>query len=1133
MHKKHLIFHGIINIFFKMPRRYNSFDRFDRPRPPKSGLRGKEIGMYYKALSIEKGKKNKKNNVIRFKIPPSIVSSLYSNLASIEKLAKGLNICIKPIEKLTIAETPKGLKPELSLHEAMYMNTSTAENKNSVQASDNENLFEAKTPLTDFKKLEDISMISEDAELRSPSDVDNKSNGIPVFGSIQKEIDATAICSPDKKNKILETDNDVLMTPGPSKDFISVKDETVEIKLENRFLSLRSSVNYKYGYEDIITGTFDEKLDECLARGININIKNEVNNDLSFAMIEEYNDMLSKDGYKLHMKFRDKLPTYQKYEELLNMINNNQVLVISGETGCGKSTQVPQIILDDAIINKRGANVKILVTQPRRIAASSLAMRVAEERNEKLGNSVGYAVRLEKVDPRPLGSIMFCTTGILLTELEVNQSLSNYSHIILDEVHERDTHIDLSMCMLKKVLNKRKDLKLILMSATINAEHLTSYFGDCQRIHIEGIAYPVQDVYLEEILKMTGYKLPPAENKRADKRKTWQNHTKKAKAMAASEMEKDIQYKAEIGPWLETVKGKIGWDVCTTLLDARIEDINIDLIVEVLKLISSKEPGAVLVFLPGIGDITKLMSVMEQSCEFPKSKFDVYPLHSRLPSLEQHKIFQRPPTGIRKIIIATNIAETSITIDDIVYVIDCGKIKYSGLSIADNISTLKTEWISQANLRQRRGRAGRCQPGVCYHLVTSFRAGKLEPSLKPEMQRSDLLEPVLAIKRLRLGKAADALKDMAAPPAEETIKAAVKHLQQCGALNESEILTPLGWHLARLPVHPAAGKLLLLGALFGCLDRAASVAAVWGFKDPFQLVIGKEKQMDLAKKELALGEPSDHVAISEAIIQWEQCPRQHRNNFAYKNFLSMNTLKLLSEMKHQLADNLRQMGFLNTGNIKSAWENRNANNLSLFKAIVAAALYPNIGSVRWTNLHNRNPRKTPRIKVWTPEDGSIALHPSSVMANKHNGGLNAQPMCASPGANWLVYWLKRRSTDLFLFDVTLVYTLPLLFFGELHVSPAEDPDDCIISIEKISVCCKKETTQLLFEMRSLLDHVLADKIMASSEHSVKNNAFEEQVLNAVIKLITAEDEGAEYLNSDDDNSESDHSEYETSRRWYR
>lgn len=241
---------------------------------------------------------------------------------------------------MTIAETPKGLKPELSLHEAMYMNTSTAENKNSVQASDNENLFEAKTPLTDFKKLEDISMISEDAELRSPSGVDNKSNGIPVFGSIQKEIDDTAICSPDKKNKILETDNDVLMTPGPSKDFISVKDETVEIKLENRFLSLRSSVNYKYGYEDIITGTFDEKLDECLARGININIKNEVNNDLSFAMIEEYNNMLSKDGYKLHMKFRDKLPTYQKYEELLNMINNNQVLVISGETGCGKSTQV-------------------------------------------------------------------------------------------------------------------------------------------------------------------------------------------------------------------------------------------------------------------------------------------------------------------------------------------------------------------------------------------------------------------------------------------------------------------------------------------------------------------------------------------------------------------------------------------------------------------------------------------------------------------------------------------------------------------------------------------------------------------------------------------------------------------------
>ncbi|KAM3965865.1 ATP-dependent RNA helicase Rhau [Aphomia sociella] len=931
----------------------------------------------------------------------------------------------------------------------------------------------------------------------------------------------------------MELSEELNNEPSTSKapDYIPIPVEGVSYqKNEARLLSLRGVGDYKYGYEDIITGTFKEKLEESLSKGIKINQTSDAINDLNIALYEDYKNMVTRSNYKKLMQFREKLPTYKKSEKLLSVINNSQVVVISGETGCGKSTQVPQIILDDAIMKKRGANTKILVTQPRRIAALSLATRVAEERAEKMGSSVGYAVRLEKIESRERGSIIYCTTGILLVDLEVNQGLTNYSHIILDEVHERDCHIDLAMCMLKQVLRQRQDLKLILMSATIDADKLSTYYDNCPMLHIEGLAYPVKDVYLEEILQFTKYKLPE-ERKRNNNSKPWHRHRKANKGFETFE-EKEIKYRAEVGPWLESVKRNIDRDVYKTLLDSRIEELNIDLIFELISYICKGEPGALLVFLPGIGDITKLLKQMSESQAFPNSRYDIYPLHSKLSTIEQRKIFERPPEHIRKIIVATNIAETSITIDDIVYVIDCGKIKCNGLNVEDNISTLQIQWVSQANLRQRRGRAGRCQPGICYHLVTSHRASKLADNLLPELQRSNLLEPVLSIKKLRLGKACDALRLVPDSPAESTINWAVKHLQQCGALDDSERLTPLGWHLARLPIHPAAGKLLLLAALFGCLDRAASLAAVWSFKDPFLLVIGKEREVDSAKRELAVGEPSDHVAMSEAVLRWErQSPREARS-FAYQYFLSINTLELLCDMKKQLGDNLRQMGFLPSGNVRSSWENRNADNMSLFKAIVAAALYPNIGTVRWIGLHSRNAyRKQMRIKVRTPEDGVIQLHPSSVMCAPSYTKGPPRMLCSNPGANWLVYQLKQLSSRLFLIDVTLVYTLPLLFFGELKVKGKHNDGLCEMTISTYTVQCQQETADLLFELRKLLDQVLASKITVRSDYAVHHSEFEDQVLNAVVELISAEDDGADYYQDDDEDiTGSDTSDYEHDKR---
>ncbi|XP_047521646.1 ATP-dependent DNA/RNA helicase DHX36-like isoform X2 [Pieris napi] len=980
--------------------------RNTRSRPP--GLKGKEIGLYYKNLY----KKNKKTDtVINLTIPSAIISAINKNLMFIETVAKTENIelsftnifesLIKP--KTDLIKRKESPHPEeYDVADKRYKEGTNISLKNDLVPN-----FETDTYLNENEKI--LLNIKDETHI----EVRDEPSSLSTLNDIPIKTEPSSVSMPD---------------------YIPFKNENIMNDCVNseRILGLRER-HYKYGYQDIITGTFDEKLTELLTQGIQITSNNNGVRKLNHDYYKEYNEMVGKLSYNKMLEFRETLPAYKKKEDILDNIDKSQVLVISGETGCGKSTQIPQLILDRAMNNNTGANVRILVTQPRRIAASSLAMRVANERAEMLGNSVGYSVRLEKVESRTRGSIMFCTTGVLLTELEVDQALTKFSHIILDEVHERDTHVDLAMAMLKQILKKRKDLKLILMSATLDAEVLSAYFDDCPVVCIEGLAYPVTDVYLEDILKLTNYQIQKEKVKKNEKQK-WKKYERKGKS-EANEMQKDIQYKAEIGPWLESIKNNIPRDVYKTLQDPEIEEFNVDLIVELLKYICKGEPGAILVFLPGIGEITKVMRCMELH-GFLNEKHEIYPLHSKLATLEQRKIFMRPPLGVRKIILATNIAETSITIDDIVYVVDSGRIKVSGLNVEENISTLKTEWVSKANLHQR-----------------------------------------------------------------------------CGALYKTETLTPLGWHLARLPVHPAAGKLLLLGALFGCLDRAASVAAVWSFKDPFLLVIGKESEIKDVKRRLAMGEPSDHVAMSEAIMQWESCSYRDRRSFAYDNFLSNNTLELLVDMKKQLGENLTQMGFLSSSNLQAQWENRNWNNISLFKAIVAASLYPNVARVRWCNL--KSYKKPKSILAYCPEDGKVKVHPSSVMAFSH--GMNKrEEICTNSGANWLVYWLKQKSSDLFLIDVNLVYTLPLLFFGEYSVKEdLENPDDCLMSITKnINVRCNKNSANTILKLRILLDQVLANKVMETCPHSVKQSQFEDEVLKTVIELITAEDEQADYIDDD-------------------
>lgn len=333
---------------------------------------------------------------------------------------------------------------------------------------------------------------------------------------------------------------------------------------------------------------------------------------------------------------------------------------------------------------------------------------------------------------------------------------------------------------------------------------------------------------------------------------------------------------------------------------------------------------------------------MEKSSKFPNSKYLILPLHSQMPTVDQKQIFERPPNGIRKIILSTNIAETSVTIDDVVFVIDCGKIKINNFNLETNTQTLLPEWVSLANADQRKGRAGRVQPGYCFHLFTRARKMTLDKYLKPEILRTRLEDVLLMMKILQLGKAEPFCEKLLDAPNPAAVGVALDLLKRLNALDDNENLTPLGYHLGKLPLGPQMGKMLLMGAIFSCLDPILSVAAFLDFKDAFQMPLGKEKIAREKKLQLSNGQNSDHLLYYEALRQFEELDYYNRRHFCWEYFLSQNTLTLLSNMKKQFMEYLYELNFVPNTNPNCKECNRNSDNLSLIKAVICAGLYPNV-----------------------------------------------------------------------------------------------------------------------------------------------------------------------------------------------
>ncbi|XP_071422865.1 ATP-dependent DNA/RNA helicase DHX36 isoform X2 [Pithys albifrons albifrons] len=772
--------------------------------------------------------------------------------------------------------------------------------------------------------------------------------------------------------------------------------------------------------------------------------KNEQDTDLDEQLKEDLRKKRSDPRYIEMQRFREKLPSYGMKEELVSLINQNRVTVISGETGCGKTTQVTQFILDDHIERGRGSTCRIVCTQPRRISAISVAERVAAERAEACGSgkSTGYQIRLQSRLPRKQGSILYCTTGIVLQWLQSDKHLSSISHVVLDEIHERNLQSDVLMSIIKDLLYIRLDLKVILMSATLNAEKFSEYFDHCPMIHIPGFTFPVVEYLLEDVIEKLRYS---------------------ASTIDALEMMDD-------------------------------DKVDLNLIAALIRhIVLEEEDGAILVFLPGWDNISTLHDLLMSQVMFKSDRFIIIPLHSLMPTVNQTQVFKKTPPGVRKIVIATNIAETSITIDDVVFVIDGGKIKETHFDTQNNISTMAAEWVSKANAKQRKGRAGRVQPGHCYHLYNGLRASLLDDYQLPEILRTPLEELCLQIKILKLGGIAYFLSKLMDPPSHDAVTLAINHLMELNALDRLEELTPLGVHLARLPVEPHIGKMILFGALFCCLDPVLTIAASLSFKDPFVIPLGKEKVADARRKELSKNTKSDHLTVVNAFTGWEETRRRGfrtEKDYCWEYFLSSNTLQMLHNMKGQFAEHLLAAGFVSSRDPKDPKSNTNSDNEKLLKAVICAGLYPKVAKIRPSFSKKRK-----MVKVYTKTDGAVSIHPKSVNVEESEFHYN-----------WLVYHLKMRTSSIYLYDCTEVSPYCLLFFGG-DISIQKDKDQDTIAVDEwIVFQSPARIAHLVKNLRQELDDLLQEKIEKPHPVDWKDTKSRDTaVLTAIIDLITTQE----------------------------
>lgn len=544
---------------------------------------------------------------------------------------------------------------------------------------------------------------------------------------------------------------------------------------------------------------------------------------------------------------RKRLPCWEVRDDVVDAVKNNQSVVLIGETGSGKTTQVPQFLVDAGYTSKG----LIAVTQPRRVAAMSVAARVAQEMDVTLGEQVGYLIRFEDMTSDKT-QLKYLTDGMLLRECMSDPLMSKYSVIILDEAHERTLSTDILFGLLKEVLAKRPDLRCMVMSATLEAEKFQSYWDDAPLLRVSGRMFPVE----------TFFSLKP---------------------------EKDY------------VEAAV--DVCVAIH-------------------SHEGPGDVLLFLTGEEEIEYACSEIWARTGDEGEGLDVLPLYSSLPMQQQRKVFP-PAKGKRKIIVATNIAETSITIDGVVYVVDPGLFKQKLYNPRTHVDSLLVSPISKASAMQRAGRAGRTRPGKCFRLYTpaTFES-ELPESTHPEIIRSNLCQVVLTL--LKLGIQDLVHFDFMEAPTPEAMMRALELLHLLGAIDDEAMLTTVGEHLAELPVDPHLGRFLVAAASRGVTGEALEVVAMLSVPPPFlrpsPRQVGQRKAADRAHRALASGS-GDHLSLLSTFRRYTQeGGGKHGGEFCRENFLHERAMKQAESIAKQLQSIARNRGL---------WKDEGADNSNI------------------------------------------------------------------------------------------------------------------------------------------------------------------------------------------------------------
>ncbi|GMY25393.1 DExH-box ATP-dependent RNA helicase DExH1 isoform X2 [Fagus crenata] len=791
--------------------------------------------------------------------------------------------------------------------------------------------------------------------------------------------------------------------------------------------------------------------------------------NLSLELKQRQEKMKASNSLKAIQSFREKLPAFKVKSEFLKAVAENQVLVVSGETGCGKTTQLPQFILEDEISCLRGADCSIMCTQPRRISAISVAARIASERGESLGETVGYQIRLEAKRSAQT-RLLFCTTGVLLRQLVQDPKLAGVSHLLVDEIHERGMNEDFLLIILRDLLPRRPDLRLILMSATINADLFSKYFGNAPTIHIPGLTFPVAEFFLEDLLEKTRYSIKSESDNfegNSRRRRRQQDSKKDPLTELFEDADIDSHYKNYSVSTRKSLEAWSGSQLDLGLVEATIEYA-----------CRHEGDGAILVFLTGWDDISKLLEKVKANYFLgDPNKFLVLPLHGSMPTTNQREIFDRPPPNKRKIVLATNIAESSITIDDVVYVIDCGKAKETSYDALNKLACLLPSWISKASAHQRRGRAGRVQPGVCYRLYPKMIHDAMLQYQLPEILRTPLQELCLHIKSLQLGTIGSFLAKALQPPDALAVQNAIELLKTIGALDDMEDLTPLGRHLCTLPLDPNIGKMLLMGSIFQCLNPALTIAAALAHRDPFVLPLNRKEEADAAKRSFAGDSCSDHIALLKAFEGWKDAKRSGKDRaFCWDNFLSSVTLQMMEDMRMQFLDLLSGIGFVDKSRGAIAY-NQYSHDLEMVSAILCAGLYPNVVQCK---------RRGKRTAFYTKEVGKVDIHPASV-----NAGVHLFPL------PYMVYSEKVKTTSIYVRDSTNISDYALLLFGG-NLIPNRTGEGIEMLGGYLHFSASKSVLELIRKLRGELDKLLNRKI---EEPSLDISMEGKGVVAAAVELL--------------------------------